>query len=1466
MRVKDGPQCYFDVEINREPVGRIVFQLFSDVCPKTSRNFLCLCTGEKGTGKTTGKKLCYKGSTFHRVVKNFMIQGGDFTEGNGRGGESIYGGYFEDENFTLKHDRAFLLSMANRGKDTNGSQFFITTKAAPHLDGVHVVFGLVISGFEVIKKIESLKTDTASRPYADVRVIDCGQLITKSANDVLEGKRKRAFHSADSSLSSSESSSPRSSSLESEGEPDEKYRHQKRRRAIKSKRSKRRRREIRRKGGDGNKLVPSGRRGLVEEEGGEKEQNVRREKPVVRPEEIPPVPENRFLLRRDMPAEEEKPETAVQEKPAPPSDLKPAVTKSGRKIKGRGTMRYHTPPRSKSHSESEEERGSSETPPHWKEEMQRTKTYQPPSVERWSKGEKWDDRSDSSWSRPRSRSRSREHSIDGGSIHSSQHYRRRKEKKKSKRKKKAKKRKHSKKHKAARNKPRASSLSEGEMSSSSSRRSKLSSHSERRSRSYSRSSSASRRSYRTGKSGSNRRRHSSRSSRYSRSYSRSRSRSYSRSHSRSERRFRSSSRSSSRSRSERSSSQSRSRSRSKYRTRSVSRSRYRSRSRGRNVSRSPRKIKLAREAVPKVEIQAPVTVKSVETKPLPTAPPENVPVLPLSDSPPPSRWKPGLKPWKPSYIRIQEIKAKTAPNSLTEMSQTPEVAAERQSVQGQLESTTSQRSQNSSQQYSVNSRKPERLSRSSSSRTWSYSRSQSRSSRSRSHSRDRSLSPGQYDSRSASFSRSDSDDSYKKTNSRRRSTDKRGRRRHGSLKKSRKGAKNLTRSSAQKYTSPSHSEDESDVSPGLIQHNGTKEQKSNAVVESKYGRVLAAHPKGPGLMKTSLAEGLQSRSEWENDGDNLSKATSIKDKLHIPLPENEKHSGNAKLASSGCWDSESDSEKPEPKRSAVETKYTSEKEEGEASSESDSDETFLPLRAPAASGPATSEMPMPKSGLALNEEHSDKGSEGKRHKSKKTKRKHKHKRSSARSESRRSKNKTKKSKKKQQKLKETFHWQPPLEFGDEGEEDYSLGQAKNEGPKQRGDIKDGPVKELQPLPPRAGNKDQVEKGHTVTLGDPAAGEAPCCTEVNSTVTKRQRSKLNTVTERSPTQNKQPEVNASEVTVNAPRIPTQLSQQDNSAETGVPVHNISKTSVQKSAPPTADETQSSSQNSEPLKNVAKDGDTLLPPHLQKGPSAVIAAATAVLTRAVKTEEMGQDKVTNQVADNKWKPLKGMTALQAVNATPLVTKNIRPQDPVQSKAQGLRIEIKSKSRVRPGSLFDEVRKTVQLNQRPRNQDGSSDEGSPTAAGERAGSHGRARSKTRSVSSHRSRSRGRSRSYTRSRSRSRSSSYSSRSYSRSRSRRWYSRGRSRSRSSTYRSYHSRTYSSHSRSRSYSRRRRSRSDSYDSYSSRSRSRSQSRRRRRRSRRSESYRSSDRHSRSYRSYSRSSSRHRSHSRSSRYS
>ncbi|XP_053872633.1 NK-tumor recognition protein isoform X7 [Malaclemys terrapin pileata] len=340
MGAQDRPQCFFDIEINREPVGRIMFQLFSDVCPKTCKNFLCLCSGEKGIGKTTRKKLCYKGSTFHRVVKNFMIQGGDFSEGNGKGGESVYGGYFKDENFVLKHDRAFLLSMANRGKHTNGSQFFITTKPAPHLDGVHVVFGLVISGFEVIEQIENLKTDTASRPYADVRVIDCGVLVTKSAKNVLEKKRKASTHSEASDSSSSSSTSSESSS-ESEAE-NEKSRRRKRKRRTKIKQSRKRRREEKKKEEPRCKRI-SNQRGSHSDKSDVNERksvdlSTKRDKPVVRPEEIPPVPENRFLLRRDVPVVKVESEPKLLDVAPVLTDQKPSVSKSGRKIKGRGTI------------------------------------------------------------------------------------------------------------------------------------------------------------------------------------------------------------------------------------------------------------------------------------------------------------------------------------------------------------------------------------------------------------------------------------------------------------------------------------------------------------------------------------------------------------------------------------------------------------------------------------------------------------------------------------------------------------------------------------------------------------------------------------------------------------------------------------------------------------------------------------------------------------------------------------------------------------------------------------------------------------------------------------------------------------------------------------------------------------------------------------------------------------------------
>jgi len=152
-----NPRVYFDMEIGGEPAGRIEMELFVGVCPRTVENFRCLCTGERGVGKQ-GKPLHFEGSAFHRVIPGFMCQGGDFTNGNGTGGESIYGTTFADEweNGTICHSEPMLLSMANAGPNTNGSQFFLTVRATPHLDGKHVVFGKVVEGRDVVKAIEAV--------------------------------------------------------------------------------------------------------------------------------------------------------------------------------------------------------------------------------------------------------------------------------------------------------------------------------------------------------------------------------------------------------------------------------------------------------------------------------------------------------------------------------------------------------------------------------------------------------------------------------------------------------------------------------------------------------------------------------------------------------------------------------------------------------------------------------------------------------------------------------------------------------------------------------------------------------------------------------------------------------------------------------------------------------------------------------------------------------------------------------------------------------------------------------------------------------------------------------------------------------------------------------------------------------------------------------------------------------------
>ncbi|XP_026352590.2 NK-tumor recognition protein isoform X1 [Ursus arctos] len=1439
MGAQDRPQCHFDIEINREPVGRIMFQLFSDICPKTCKNFLCLCSGEKGLGKTTGKKLCYKGSTFHRVVKNFMIQGGDFSEGNGKGGESIYGGYFKDENFILKHDRAFLLSMANRGKHTNGSQFFITTKPAPHLDGVHVVFGLVISGFEVIEQIENLKTDAASRPYADVRVIDCGVLATKSTKDVFEKKRKKPTHSEDSD-SSSDSSSSSESSSESEIEH-ERSRRRKRKRRPKVKHSKKRRKEASSSEEPRSKHIMSPKGHSERSDTNEKrsvDSNAKREKPVVRPEEIPPVPENRFLLRRDMPLVTVEPEPKIPDVTPIVSDQKPSVSKSGRKIKGRGTIRYHTPPRSRSCSESDDD-DSSETPPHWKEEMQRLRAYRPPSGEKWSKGDKLSDPCSSRWDERSLSQRSRSWSYNGyysdlsAARHSDGHHKKRRKEKKVKHKKKAKKQKHCRRHKQTK-KRRIIVPSDRESSKSSTRRMKSSCDRERRSRSSSLSShhSSKRDWSKSDKDDQSSSTHSSRDSYRSKSHSQS----YSRGSSRS-----------------RTPSKSSSHSRSRSKSRSTSKSGHQ-----RTASKSPRRTtsQLSENKPVKTEpLRA--TVPQNENVVVQPVVAENIPVIPLSDSPPPSRWKPGQKPWKPSYERIQEMKAKTThllPLQSTYSLANIKETGSSSSYHKREKNSESDRSAYS--KYSDRSSESSPRSRSRSSRSRSYSRSytrsrsiasshsRSRSASSRSHSRNKYSDHSQC-SRSSSYSSVSSDDARRAKRKFRSSGKKNStsNRRHSSSSEKRlrnKYVKSREKSSSQRKYSESRSslDDSSDSEQSSVQVTQSAQEKEKQVQVE---------------MNNKQEKNRDEEKSKPGQECPRSKKRALKEKLSDHLRNGSKP--KRKNYAGSRWDSESNSERDVTKNSKNISRPSSDKEEGEATSDSESEFGEIHSKAkPPTKSSAGSSLPDGngawKSSKRRSSTSDSEGSYSNSENTRRKARKHKHgsKENLKREQTKKAKEKLKGKKDKKHKApkrKQAFHWQPPLEFGEEEEEEISEKQVTQEAKEKK------PVSENSETMKE--NTPHTEK--SCEEGSLSGKCNPVMTSSDADQPTKEDSKLSA----SPTAfNTEGHGAASpssiqRVAEGVPSAVEDVLQTDDNMEICTP----DRSSPAKEASPLGNsklatpdissvlkqDMHTEHPETEEVKQESSVSESKMMGDVGKWDTSPASLASAVES-TVKRE--GAEKSQIGLRDNKWKPLQGVGNLAAPTAPTSSAMEVKALTAVpEMKPQGLRIEIKSKNKVRPGSLFDEVRKTARLNRRPRNQESSSDEQTPSRDGD---SQSRSPSRSRSKSETKSRHRTRSVSYSHSRSRSRSStsSYRSRSYSRSRSRGWYSRGRTRSRSSSYRSYKSHRTSSRSRSRSSSydpHSRSSRSYTYDSYSSRSRSRSQ---------RSDSYhrgRSYNRRSRSCRSY-----------------
>uniref|UniRef100_A0A1I8HWJ4 peptidylprolyl isomerase n=2 Tax=Macrostomum lignano TaxID=282301 RepID=A0A1I8HWJ4_9PLAT len=342
---KFKPRCFFDVALPGEDgVHRIVFELFNDVVPLTCENFRHLCLGDKVSSENPGQSLHYKDSIFHRVIKGFMIQGGDIAKRDGTGGESIYGGRFKDENFDLKHDRPFLLSMANKGRDANGSQFFITTTPASHLDNKHVVFGQVLDGQDVVKRIENQPVNDEKRPVNDITIVNCGELVPVR-------KKKPTADEADASTGAGVDAS--------DGADGETTSKKKAKKAKKEKKKKEKKEKKSKKDKKNKKDAEDGDR-----EDGE----LADDEPLcsVRPDEIPPSPKRKFLSRYTGPPRENASATRrVRRNESPElhysSNQRRSFARndaSGLKVKGRGNLRYR--------GQSQSASSGDDTPPHWK--------------------------------------------------------------------------------------------------------------------------------------------------------------------------------------------------------------------------------------------------------------------------------------------------------------------------------------------------------------------------------------------------------------------------------------------------------------------------------------------------------------------------------------------------------------------------------------------------------------------------------------------------------------------------------------------------------------------------------------------------------------------------------------------------------------------------------------------------------------------------------------------------------------------------------------------------------------------------------------------------------------------------------------------------------------------------------------------------------------------------------------------